>query len=572
MNAAWRGGGTVSADHPPASGGNAGPVLDGGMVSGERNTFFLDSGRGFVDSRSADFMIGNGNKIGNGSRNENADIRVRVNPILHRFSQFNNVGGSPMIYGGLIPTEVAGGEESPSLAGGGEGFETPKRRVGRPKGSGRIGRPKGSRDKMKILGGKEVKRISKKGLKLGRPKGSKNKNKIFDGKEVQGSISSLGGVNQGASQVPGGSGEQKEVIETKKRSRKTKGFQSKKKIRDVKEVQGMSIEGTNEVAGRGGGDKNVAIEGKKKFVRSKRLKNKKKMAVEVAGGNTNGSSSFKRRGRPKGSTKNKKILPVEGNQEMSVEVPSGNFSVDMTVKRGRPKGTKNKKILSVEENRGMPSELGIARKRGKLGRPKGSKKRSLVKMGNEDGAIGSTDDGVDEDQSSKNEVWMVTGKEDQIMLDANVDLSEAGKFFFTSHSGDMKSVDPIDSANGDFVQVTEISLENDKGNESVTTKRKRGRPRGSVKKPKLMVAGEVLSSRKEVKDLVVNMGNEELLDESSNTQKRGRGRPRKNADECSKLINTAEENGLLNSGPAVSFSKLIHLFAIDYMIKRNYFQ
>ncbi|XP_058183767.1 lysine-specific demethylase JMJ27-like isoform X1 [Rhododendron vialii] len=560
MNAAGRGGGTVAADQPPASCGNAGSVLDGGMVSGERNTFFLDSGRGFVDSRSVDFMIGNGNKIGNGSRNDNADIRVRVNPILHRFSQFNNVGGSPMIYGGLIPTEVAGEEESPSLAGGGEGFETPegtaKRRVGRPKGSGRIGRPKGSRDKMKILGGKEVKRISKKGLKLGRPKGSKNKKKIFDGKEVQGSISSLGGVNQGASQVPRGSGEQKEVIETKKRSRKIKGFQSKKKIRDGKEVRGMSIEGvnqgTNEVAGRGGGGKNVAIEGKKKFVRPKGLKNKKKMAAEVAGGNTNGSSSFKRRGRPKGSTKNKKILPVEGNQEMSVEVPSGNFSVYMTVKRGRPKGTKNKKILPVEENRGMPSELGIARKRGKLGRPKGSKKRLLVKMGNEDGAIGSKDDGVDEDQSSKNEAWMVTGKEDQIMLDASVDLSEACKFFFTNHSGDMKSVDPIDSANGDFVQVTETSLENDKGDESVTTKRKRGRPRGSVKKPKLMVAGEVLSSRKEVKDLVVNMGNEELLDESSNTQKRGRGRPRKNADERSKLINTAEEDGLLNSGPADS--------------------
>ncbi|CAL5344150.1 unnamed protein product [Camellia sinensis] len=288
-------------------------------------------------------------------------------------------------------------------------------------------------------------------------------------------------------------------------------------------------------------------------------------------------------GRPKG----KRIhgIKVAGN--------AGVCAIVMRKKgRGRPKGsTGKKKILPSEENQAMPwgfgssidSGDGIVKKMDRRGRPKGSKNRKklFVAFTEAGKIVGFRNDCREVDQLSKIETQMATDKVDQSQDDGFAHKNDGG-FGVVSHcvkdedpiisangdagtqnnhggdenvASDSRSEKPILSTNGDLGQVTETSNENDKGEENVTTKRKLRQPKGSMKKlkkPRLIIAGEVLNcSNKEEKDSVTNKDAGDLLAQSRSTQKRRRGRPRKNVDECYKSMNTDEEKsteGLVNSG------------------------
>ncbi|KAL6978061.1 hypothetical protein U1Q18_048155 [Sarracenia purpurea var. burkii] len=565
------------------AGGIGGPVLGGGMVpvrssevAGGNYGLFLRMGEN-VKSRFGEILGGN----------ENAD--VGVDPVLSWFNEFNDESGGSTLYGGLIPGQfgevvggnavqggrtgeilgrenglvLCGGEEierhggtakgigGSSLGAGGGPYETVS-----PNGNKRR-RPKSLNSKKKDLDGVEIVRPK---AKMGRPKGSKNKKKVLDSREIPGinafSIFAVEGNIQGqfidprqgnppenkeiqsqTVEIAGGSGAKDEVIEWKKDGRGRPKGSNKRKIHGAEEIREMSI--------------------------------------ELAGGN-NGivMRKIERRGRPKGSkNRKKKVLAIEGNQEMSFEFGSGSVCGNDTVTRkngrGRPKGSKNRKkicategksiefdsctvdldtIFKRKDGRGRPK--GSKNKKRKLGRSKGStNKWEVIVSANESGGIFYRNDGGDDGRLDNTPQLLENGEP---ILGANTDWSEAGKFAYEDHGGyenvasDSKSEeDQILSANVDGVQVTE-TVKRKRGRPKgyiINKKRKRGRPKGyKNKKSQLIIGGEILScSNEEGKDLVMSKDAGELLAGSSNSQKKRRGRPRKYTDDGSNPISTSEQ-------------------------------
>ncbi|KAA8540045.1 hypothetical protein F0562_026737 [Nyssa sinensis] len=490
------------------------------------------------------------------------------------------------------------------------------------------GRPKGSTKKKKILaaeenqgmlgfvvGGNDAKDevIVRKKDGRGRPKGSMKKKKLLAAEENQGMLGF----------VVGGNDAKEEVIVLKKDGRgRPKGSTKKKNLLAAEENQGM----LGFVVGGNGTKDEVIVRKKDGRGRPKGSTKKKKiLAAEenqgmlgfVVGGNGAKVKVIMRkkdgRGRPKGSKrKKKKILAAEENQGMLGFVVGGNDAKDEVIVRkkdgrGRPKGSKNKKKIlaaeEIQENQGMSGGVASGNcsvdeiVRQKLGRPKGSKKKKWPIAADEAGEVGRGNDVGDENlknsQFLKNETPILARKEDQGCKsgvahkndgrDQNViqgsesekpigapSWGEASTFAHESHAGDenvlqgSKAEKLILAAKEDQSQMGKAAYVIDGGDENVDRKRKRGRPKGSMKKPRVIIAGEVLScSHKEEKVLVMNKDAGELLAESSSVQKRSRGRPRKHVDEfyksaCIKEENFTEKgksNGLANSGLADAASR-----------------
>ncbi|KAF5947529.1 hypothetical protein HYC85_013486 [Camellia sinensis] len=364
-----------------------------------------------------------------------------------------------------------------------------------------------------------------------------------------------------------------------------------------------------------GGDENVACDSKSENPILSANGDDWGQVAETYIGNDKGEENVtakRKLGRPKGSTKKKPRVIIVGEvlncsnkeeQGLVMNKDAGELLVQSSTTQkkcvGRPKGKRihgikvagNAGVSAIvmrKKGRGRPkagidSGDGIVKKKDRRGRPKGSKNRKklFVAFTEAGKIVGFRNDCREVDQLSKIETQMATDKEDQSQDDGFAHKND-GRFGVVSHcvkdedpiisangdagtqnnhggdenvASDSRSEKPILSTNGDLGQVTETSNENDKGEENVTTKRKLRQPKGSMKKlkkPRLIIAGEVLNcSNKEEKDSVTNKDAGDLLAQSRSTQKRRRGRPRKNVDECYKSMNTDEEKsteGLVNSG------------------------
>ncbi|GFS30787.1 transcription factor jumonji (jmjC) domain-containing protein [Actinidia rufa] len=568
----------------------------GGIVGGENSNFLRGGGEGVETA----VEIGDGIEVP--VQIQGISGEVRKEGFSHPVGEVVLDWSGEIAGGAHSNFLVSGGEgvetamELGGLSGGVEALGS-KRKLGRPKGSknkkkiveggggngGEIirpkkrGRPKGSKNKKKVdecEGNRDMSIASGNGggengifKPLGRLKGSKNKKKVVDYERSR--VTSI----EGASGYAG-------VYDIVKMLERLTVSNNEKEV-DIREAhRDVSIEGSN-----GNGQKVDECEAKRDAT-----------IVCVGGNGCGGNGIVKETGRPKGLKNKKKVDECEGNRNVSMECVSGNgVDGNVIVKRlGRPKGSKNKKkIHTCEGNQEMAVEVGscnagtrelsselggvveggdgICGKKAKRRRLKGSKnKMKLVVADNETSILTDKenqtrgDGGVTEkDGVGLENVPHCTQNEEPI-IEANTDLSEACKFSDETHGRyesiacdsksedpilshkvhdgyesiacDSKSEDPIlshkvvvgfesvacDSKSEDPIlsaQVTENSHENGKGDENGTKKRKRGPPFGYKKKPRLIIAGEVLSY----------------------SQKKRRGRPRKNVDEHSKPINPEEE-------------------------------
>ncbi|XP_052186260.1 uncharacterized protein LOC127797420 isoform X2 [Diospyros lotus] len=426
--------------------------------------------------------------------------------------------------------------------------------------------------------------------KRGRPKGWKREKKNFDhGGEVEGQTVESAGVD----------GDAKEKVVGQKED-----SPSKDEIPETDRYNLMCIE----IAGSSEIDEHKDGCGRPKESNiEKPIRENQEVVVEGGAGVAGAIVKRKGRGRPKGSKTKRKIISPEKNEEILYdELGShgevGGGIVGKKSRQGQPKGSENKDksvvvntplhtggedengddvvvhnnfggveirshCLKCEEHNvgadgdwSESSHFGAKngshdkdRKRNKRGRPKGSKnKLKLTFPAGE--APRLTGKG---DQNGDGGVENVShcSKAEEPGFGAIGGWSEAGIFSSESHGRDGNVAcgsngHPILSASGDCGKVPGTFHENEKGDDNVPMKRKRGRPKGSKKKQRLIIAGEVLKcSDKEQNDLVTEKDAGNLLAKSSSNMKRPQGRPRKYVNiEEEKSSKKEETNVLVNSG------------------------
>ncbi|CAK9146555.1 unnamed protein product [Ilex paraguariensis] len=453
-----------------------------------------------------------------------------------------------------VAAEDSGGMlgDVPAVHGGGD--LVVKKKDGR-------GRPKGSKNKKKDG--------------RGRPKGSKNKKKTVVAAENQGMLSKTAAGNDG------GDG----IVKKRDGLGRPKGSKNKKKIVVAVENQGMLSETAARIDAGDGIVKNIENHA---------------MLSETAFGNDGGDANHaivkkvNGRGRPRGSKNKRKIIAAVENQGMLSETATGTAGGDGIVKdienhgmpsetasgtdggdaivkkvngRGGPKGSKNKKkIIAAIENQGMLSETatdcdrgdGIARKEDGHGRPKASKNRKklLPVQGNEAmlGEPASGNDGEDgivkkkggrgRPKGSKNKKKLLTAERNMGRLSIIAIGNDHG-------DGSVKQKDILAQPRGSEKKKV-LAADEDKGegvggNEGTNTTVKgrggRGRPKGSVKTPRLIMVGEIFacSNRKE-KDLVIDKNAGEFFAESKGVLEMRGGMPRRFGDEFYKPRCLSDEN------------------------------
>ncbi|XP_059629030.1 uncharacterized protein LOC132271608 isoform X2 [Cornus florida] len=425
----------------------------------------------------------------------------------------------------------------------------------------------------------------------GRPKGSTSKKKILAAAENETMLPEVTGSNHVGDGIDcRGNCAKDEVVGQKKDGRgRPKGSTSKKKILAAAERKILAA-AENETMLLEVAVTNYA--GNRIVFRGNCAKD------EVIGWKKDG------RGRPKGSKNKKKILLAEENERMSLEVAGNNYVGDKIIKEkdgsSWPKGLNNKMLTHdgkeddhVDSNvKNVDGDNNVIKKR-KVGQPKGSTKRKrLILAANETGEVGWGNDSGHENANSqvlKNETPILAGKEYQSqdsgvahkndakdenvsqvpqsekqILAASEEQTGASGFAHGNHGGDKNVLQGSKTENLTLATKDDQSHASEAGckkrygytNVARKQKRKRGRPKGSKKKPRLIIAGEILScSNKVVKSLVMNKDAGRLLAQSNSVQKRPRGRPRKYVDERCKSMCIGEEcftaklkaNGMVNS-------------------------
>ncbi|KAH7543842.1 hypothetical protein JRO89_XS15G0029000 [Xanthoceras sorbifolium] len=367
-----------------------------------------------------------------------------------------------------------------------------KKKLGRPKGAKNkkksSGALEGSQDLNQVGGdrvvGDEIVSVKKRG----RPKGSKNKQKkVLEGQvqeTLPDQIVTTGEIN-------GAREGDNEIFSTKRGRGRPKGSNIRKKIISGEENQGMGCE---VVAGDGGGVETVRVLGSENgqsilVVGGEEDKGK---LFEASGGevgrNENGRPK-KKRGRPKDFVKKKDIIGA-GRLEKKHRRPKGFLKKKDIIgaqKRieplsgdgiGQPKDMPGEIVgsnsvnlwtaLVGEQDREMPMEANCGcgavtesfRPKKKLGRPKGAKnKKQNIGNGNEE-KDGGFDGNVMPEGLEKGMTALVDEEGRQIIVKA------------------------IDGDEAEFVMAGPKDEQLSGGNEIVSSKKKRGRPKGSKTKKK----------------------------------------------------------------------------------------
>ncbi|KAF5450417.1 hypothetical protein F2P56_030772 [Juglans regia] len=375
-------------------------------------------------------------------------------------------------------------------------------------GYGKIGG--GNGDRQEVAGSKG---------KRGRPKGSKNKKKFFYADDKEG-IERLGGA-------AGENGVRDEVVRSESKRGRPKGSKNRKKILEIGRNEGTP----GDIVGGNRNERGIVC---LTALDNERLIHEKDiaLAVEEAFAPSEPGHGIvrpkKKRGRPKGSKNKKRNLRMPGEIETS-DASDGVFPpTDLVNERQTPVFEEERKF-PVEATPGSEGRKEIPRPKDKRGRPKGSKNKKNI-AGHENVEIAGKIVGVNDicDKSVwptelGNEMQPFVGKEDRGF--------------------------PSESTN-----------DNNCGNEIFRKKFKRGRPKGSKNKQKILAGKEnqgipctIVGSNDGIcLETSLRSEGERPTVANEEDRKRPRGRPRKfnnrQRDSGGIRMGRSAENGLESSG------------------------